>query len=221
MSDMDFIRGDVPSYPTGSYYSTNNLTSLMYNSFIGIKSECFSLNNKFGFSGGIRYTRTNSSVGKNDYWSNSVDYFYLLYSQEGVNTEYLKVKEIIQKSDYVGIPLEIRYFPFRPRLFRLYFKLGAEIGFRLQSHTDVVFQDDAMEPYQNDVSAMVGKPGSISSSVSGSAGMSLGRASKPVVSFEICLPAIFITSKSSGLVSPISGGGFQLNFQIPLKSKIQ
>jgi hypothetical protein len=221
MSDMDFIRGEVSSYPIGSYYSTNHLTSLMYQSFVGIKSEFLSLNNKIGFSGGIRFTQAQSSIGKSGYWASSTNYFYLLYKQDGINTEYLKVKEIKQSASYLGIPVEIRYFPFTPHLLRPYFKLGAEIGFLLQSKTEIGFKDDAMEMFQEDVVALIEKPEPISSSFYGSCGIRLGRESKPWVSFEICLPALYITSGSSGLVNPISGGGFQLNAQIPINPKAQ
>jgi len=216
MTNMDYIRGNVPSY-TG--YSTNRISSMMYNEFIGIKPEVFLLNNRFGLSGGLRFMHINSSIGNNTYSSNSTYYFYMLYRCDGINTEYLKVNGISQKSDYIGIPIEIRYFANGPCLFRLYFKLGAEIEYLLQSKTDVVFYDNAMEPYQKDVIAIVGKPNSFSSSLNGSMGFRIGRLSKPSVSLEICFASLFLTSKSSNLVNPIYGGGFQLNVQIPIKSK--
>lgn len=219
MPNMDYIRGDISSYSGG--YSTNSLTSLTYKSYVGIKPELFSLNNKLGFLGGIRYSRINNSVGKNSYRANSTNYFYCLFRQDGVNTEYLKVKEINQISDYLGIPIEIRYFPFNPHLFRIYFKVGAEINFLLQTQTDIVFNDNAMEIYQKELSAKVGQPETVSFSVYGAGGVRLGRESKPSVSLEVCFPYLFLTPESSGLVNPVFGGGFQVNFQIPIKSKVQ
>jgi len=219
MSDMDYVRAEMPSYPMD--YSSNSITSLMYNSFVGIKTEIFLSNDKFGFAGGVRYTRTNASIGKNKYWANSTNFFYLLHRQDGINTEYLKVKEIRQASDCIGIPLEIRFFPYKPRLFRLYFKLGAEINFRLQTKTDVVFYDNSMEPFQKDVTEIVGQPESFSSSIYGAVGLRIGRNSKPSGSIEICVPAVFLTSETSAMVNPIVGGGFQINVQIPYKSKVQ
>jgi hypothetical protein len=38
ISDMDYIRGSMPSYIG---YSTNSITCLSYKNFIGIKSEIF------------------------------------------------------------------------------------------------------------------------------------------------------------------------------------
>jgi len=219
MKDMDFIRGDIPSYTMG--YSTNSLTSLTYRRFIGIKPEIFSLNNKFGIQAGFRFSQIFNSVGKSKYWTNSSDYFYWLYRQEGVNTEYLKVKEVNQTSDYLGIPIEIRYFPIKLDLFQVFIKVGAEINFLLLSKTDIVFHDDAMELYQDDMVKKVGQPNVFSSSIYGAGGIRIGKESKPSISIEACLPYLFLTSESSGLVNPIAGGGFQINLQIPIKTKAQ
>jgi len=218
LSNTDYIRKDMSSYFTD--YSSSSITSSMYKSYVGIKPEIFTLNKKFGLLAGIHYSRINSSIGKNDYWSDNADYFYLRIRQDGINTEYLKVKKIKQMSDYIGIPIEVRYFPFRPRLFRLYFKLGAEINYLLQSQTDVTFDNHAMNPFQKDVKELMGDPKSFSSSIYASAGFRLGRESKPSVSFEVCLPSIFLTSESSSLANPLWGAGFQLNVQIPLNTKV-
>jgi hypothetical protein len=220
MPDMELIRGDIP-YSMG-YYSPPYLKSMMYKGFAGIKSEFITLNNKFGVSWGVRFSQINSSVGRNSYWTgSSTDYFYLFYRQDGVNTEYLKVKELTQRSSYLGIPLEIRFFPYKARRFRMYFKLGADFGFKLQTQTNVVFLNKEMDTYQDDVADMFGQPESFSSSVYVGAGLRIGRESKPAFSIEICLPSLFLTSKMSGLVNPVYGGGFQLNYQIPLKSIVK
>jgi hypothetical protein len=220
MSSMDYVRGDIPSYYGGNL--TNSLTSLSYKSFIGIKSEFFSLNDRFGLSGGLRFSRMYSCVGKNDYWTNSTNYFYCLYRQDGVNTEYLKVKEINQTSDYIGIPIEIRYFSAkRPHLFRIYFKIGAEINYLIQTQKDIVFYNNAMNSYKEDLTAKIGQPKTFYSSIYGGGGIRIGKELKPSISIEACMPYLFLTSKSFGLVNPIFGGGFQLNVQIPIKSKLQ
>lgn len=219
MPDMTYIRGDMLSYP--SDFALSSITSLMYNSFAGIKSEFFSANDKFGFAGGVRYTLTVGSIGKRNYWANNTNYFYLLFRQDGINTEYLKVKDIIQSSDCIGIPLEVRFFPYKPRWFRLYFKLGAEINFRLQTNTDVVFYDNLMEGYQKEVAEIVGQPESFSSSIYGAVGIRIGRKLRPALNLEIAVPVVFLTSESSAMVNPVAGGGFQLNVQLPYKLNAQ
>ncbi|MBK9356853.1 MAG: hypothetical protein IPN08_05615 [Bacteroidales bacterium] len=109
MPEIDFIRGDIPAYPGG--YSSTYLKSYMNKGYTGIKGEVLSRNNKFGFSAGLRYIQMNSSVGRNTYWTGNTNYFYLMYRQDGVNTEYLKVKELDQRTSYLGIPLEARFSP--------------------------------------------------------------------------------------------------------------
>jgi len=219
MPNMDYIRGEIAYYPSG--YSSSSLTSLTYKSYIGIKPEYFSLNNKLGIMAGIRFSGINNTVGKNRHLANTSDYFYFLYREDGINTEYLKVKQIIQKSNYLGIPFEIRYFPFKPLFYRIYLKLGAEINFLVKTQTDIVFNDNAMEIYQKELAEKVGQPRTLNVAMYGAGGVRLGRESKPSVSIEMTLPYLFLTPESSGLANPIFGAGFQVNFQIPIKSKVQ
>ncbi len=218
ISDMDLIRGDIPSYTLG--FSTSSLTSLSWAWYAGVKSEIFSLNDRFGLQGGIRFSQYNSTVGKDEYWGSTINYFYWLYRQEGTETEFLKIREIIQKTDYLGIPLEIRFLlPKRPHTLLLYVKLGAEINFRVNTSTNVVFKDPLMEIYEKDISDQVEKPGAVSFAMYSGAGFRIGTDQKPSVSIEACFPYFILTSHSSGLLHPLFGGGFQLNFQVPIKCK--
>lgn len=219
MLEMEFIRGDIPAYPGG--YSSTYLKSYMNKGYTGIKAEVLSRNNKFGFSAGLRYIQMNSSVGRNTYWTGNTNYFYLMYRQDGVNTEYLKVKELDQRTSYLGIPLEARFFPYNARLFRVYFKLGADVGFKLHSKTDVIFYNQSMDYLEDEVADLIGDSEPVSASVTVSAGVRVGRESKPAINLEAGLPTVFMTSGSSGLVNPVFGGGFQISFQIPIKSKVQ
>jgi hypothetical protein len=216
ISNMNYIRGNMPSYYQG--YSTNSLTSFSYSSFAGIKYEIFSLSDRLGLQAGIRFSSMKSSIGRNSYWTDNINYFYWLYQQDGINTDYLRVKEINQKSDYIGIPIEIRYFTARrPRLFQIYFKLGIEMNLLLKSGTDIVFHDPGMNSYEDDLIAMLKKPDRLNSALYGGAGFKFGRDQKPSVSIEMCMPYLFLNSGAYGLLHPLFGGGFQLNFQIPIR----
>jgi hypothetical protein len=206
---MDNIRGDMPAY---SYASQDNkLISESFFAYAGIKAEYFTLDNKYGLATGLRYMQMNSSVNKNE------SFFYWLYRQEGVNTEYLKVKEINQKTDYIGIPVEVKCFVFVPSWIRWYVKAGAEVSFKMNSQTDVKFYDEAMMPYEDGVTTKVPDTGSFSSSLYAAGGARVGKDSKPSVCFEICLPSVLLTQESTGLVHSTAGFGFQFNVQIPLK----
>jgi hypothetical protein len=218
ISNMDNIRGSMPSYYMG--YSSNSITSLSYKSFIGVKAEIFSLNDRFGLLGGIRLSRLNASIGKNDYFTGNTNYFYWLYREDGVNTEYLKVKEVYQKSDYIGIPIEIRFFTEkRPRIFQLYIKMGLELSYLLSSKIDITFTNSAMDPYEKDMIADLKQPEKFNMALYGGAGFKIGRDQKPSLSIEACVPFVNLTSESYGIIKPLVGGGFQLNFQIPIKTK--
>ncbi len=216
----DNIRGDVPNYYKLEE-PADNLQHLFYKYYAGLKCEIFSGNQKFGFSSGIRYTRMHALLGKDAYSGSSANFFYLLYAQTGVTTEYLRIKQIEQKSNYLGIPLEMRYFAVNLDPFMGYLKVGFEFDYKIQTKTNVKFQDNSMNTYQDDVTKMVGKPRSLTSVLYASAGIRWGTPSKPCVNMEINLPAVFLLSESEGLVNPQAGSGFQISLQIPLKPKKQ
>ena len=115
----------------------------------------------------------------------------------------------------MGVPIELRFFPFNQEKFRIYFKAAGEFNFLIETEEDVVFYDNAMESYQNEVIEIIGVSSSFYASLYFSAGFSLGKDSKPRVNLEICVPYFFLTTEVSSLVTPQAGGGFQLNIQIP------
>jgi hypothetical protein len=218
MANKDNVRGDIPNYY--DLYSSSSLTNLCSKSFVGVKSEIYALNDRFGLSLGLRYSYVYCSIGKKSYWQSNTNYFYWLNSTDGLDTEYLKVKEIEQNTNYLGVPVEIRFFTGRrPHLFRFYLKLGAEINCLVQTSKNVVFADYAMNPYKGEVTSKIAKPKSFYGSVYGGAGLRIGKDLKPSFSIEASLPYLVLSQKSFGLVNPDAGGGFQLNFQIPIKSK--
>jgi hypothetical protein len=220
MTDIDAIRGNIPNYSMG--FSTGSLTSLSYIWFAGVKSEIFSLNDRFGLQGGIRYSQISNSIGKDEYWGSSTNYFYWLFRQDGTETEFLKIKEISQKSGYLGVPVELRYFVSkRPHVFQLYGKLGAVLDFRVNSHTNVLFKDPAMEIYEKNISDQVKQPGAVSFAMYVGSGFKIGTDQKPSVSLEACFPYFILTSHTSGMLQPLFGGGFQLTFQVPIKSSVK
>jgi hypothetical protein len=216
--NKDYLRGDVPSYysagTTASYANCK-----MYINYAGINSEFFLFKNKLGIMAGLNYSRLTSSINKNGYESNSNNFFYFLYRQDGVNTEYLKINEIYQKSDYVGIPIELRYLLFKPHPFRPYFKIGAEFSYRFHTKTEVDFINNAMEIYKQGVIEKYDQPESFSSLMNGAIGLRIGNESTVAVNLEIRMFSVYLSSSPSSLADPMTGGGFRLEIQVPLKSK--
>ncbi len=216
ISDMDFVRGNIPAYSTG--YTTDYLTNLSYRIYTGAKYEITALNDRFSFATGLRYSWLFNSIGRNEYWTPNPGYFYVLYRVEGTQTEFMRVKEIRQSSNYLGMPFEIRYFMGRrPHLLQLYFKAGMEMNLLVHTHTSVTFQDEEMQKYEQGVSEKVEQPGFFYSSFYLAGGIRVGYDHKPHVTMEGCFPYLVLNPSSGGMMHPMFGGGFELNLHIPLK----
>jgi hypothetical protein len=138
--EKDYIRGEVDPYAYD--YEASTLRGLLSNTYIGIKTEKRVLRNKLGLMAGLRYSRVVSSIGKETYWSDTPDFFYMMFRQSGTTAEYLKVKEINQIAGYLGIPMEVRIYPYRPRTFNVYYKIGTSLNFRIHSKSEFVNKAD-------------------------------------------------------------------------------
>ena len=212
--EKDYIRRDIDPYSYG--YVTDHLRSLLHTNYFGAKFEYRMLDNLLGIAAGVRYTRMVSSIGKTSYWSDTPDFFFVLFGQDGITTEFAKVREIIQKSDYLGIPLEIRIYPYKERVFNVYYKVGAAFNFNVRTKEDVVFFNDDMESYQDDVSKIIEEPYPFYSSFHLGIGFKVGKFAKPGFNIEVCVPAGMLTTAKSGFVTPQAGGGFQFMIRLPL-----
>ena len=204
----DDIRRDIGF----NYYGAHSLLNLqgeLYKYTLGVKFEQRTKNEKFGLLTGLRYSHVNSFINKdND------DFFYFLYQQTGTTTEFLKIKELSQSSDYIGIPLEIRWYPFNQKTFRIYFVAGGEFSYRVSTRNEVVFYDDAMSIYANDIAHRAGMPGRGYGTFFMGGGFTLGKENKPHINMELSAP-VSVTQSSSSLVKPLAGVGFHFQFQLP------
>lgn len=212
--EKDYVREGFSQDPY--YYEPVYIRALMYKNYAGIKAEVRILNNKLGLVGGLRYTRMVSSIGKNEYWTSRTDYFYLLFKTQGSSTEYLRVKDINQVSDYIGIPLELKIYPYESRVFQIYYKIGGDINFRLKTSTNISFSDNAMEQFEKEASQVIEDPWSIYATVHAAIGLKIGKENKPGINLEACIPAGIIADLKSSFVDPQAGGGLQFNIRFPL-----
>lgn len=215
----DNLRGDVPSYYNMGEAS-KSLTTLCNSWYAGIKAEKFWFKNELGISTGLRFTQINSSV------SNSANFFYLLYQQNGLNSEYLRMTDIVQKSDYFGIPVDIRLFPFKGDysgyiidFSRCYFKTGLAFNYRIQTKTSVSFYDKTMDQYKGNVAKMVGNPKAFCLGFNLSVGYKCKIPNISNINFEVSLLTAFFTKETSGLVNPQAGSGLQISIQLPINTK--
>jgi hypothetical protein len=192
------------------------MMSLLYKNYAGVKAEIKLKGELLGLIGGLRFTRMESSLGKDDYWSTRADFLYLLYAQNGTTTEYLKVKDITQVSEYIGIPLELRIYPYEYKFIQMYYKIGADFNILLHSKTNTRFFDPAMEKYEAGVEKIVEDPWPVYASFHLAIGVKIGKPEKPGINIEACAPAAILANFKSSFVIPQAGGGIQLNIRIPL-----
>jgi hypothetical protein len=214
--DKDYIRA-VSDPSTSEFYSDKILALMMLES-IGLKFEYRTNNNKFGFSGGLRYTRMNTSIGRDSYMSRSPDFFYVNYDQNGLNTEYAKVRELNQKADYLGIPIELRIYPYKDRKVSFYYKAGVSFNLRINSKSDVVFYNSFMGIYRNDVIKVVENAAPYYATFNLGVGLKVGKSERPGFSIEVNAPlGVFFPDKSC-FVNPQTGGGVQIIARIPINN---
>ncbi|MBN2762665.1 MAG: outer membrane beta-barrel protein [Bacteroidales bacterium] len=211
--EKDYIRGDIDPYSYG--YVTEQLRSLLHQEYVGVKFEYRLLKNLLGISGGFRYTRMISSIGKSTYWSEASDFFYVLSRQDGTTTEYAKVREIVQKSDYLGVPVELRIYPNKDYAVNIYYKIGATFNLNIINKEEGLFYSEEMNPYRDEVSNVTEDPLPFYASVNLGAGLKIGKQAKPGANFEVSFPVGIIPSDENAFVTPQMGVGFQLMVRIP------
>jgi len=215
MNNTDIIRADIPNYY--SFDGSGTTTSQMTESYAGLKGVRYFWDDDIGFTAGIRYIKNTSTAGKNSYWASNSEYFYFLFQEDGLQTEYLKVSEIRQQSEYIGIPVEFRYLPRHSERVRFYMVYGMLANFRLSSKTNFIFVNDAMEKYEHQAAKLMDDPPAIQAWCYAGFGLNFMNERKLVWGFEANLPVLALTRSTTGLNKPTAGTGFQINFQLPLQ----
>lgn len=214
-TDKSYFRKDVIYYE-GSDYS-QRVVSAYGTYFGGLKLQLQSRNERWKFSSGLRFIQTYGDLAKNS----DPDYFYFLYQQTSSSLEYLRVKEITQTTNYVGLPLEARFFPFhKDNTVRLFFTAGTQIGYKLATKTKIIFADPNMNPLASAVQSKVEQPDDFSATVYGGAGLELHKPSIPVISVTVIFPSVMLVNHTMP-ATPLAGAGLQLSIQLPHKKSKQ
>ena len=185
--------------------------------YLGVKPE-YVLHKRFTIAAGVRFSLSTLSLGSDR------KYFLWKVREEGTNTDYLKIQKISQKKYYIGIPLEVKFFPrVKDYFVRHYFIVGAVFNFLVASDNDVSFQDAAMKKYASDVSSQIGNP-NFHGQLFGGIGLKIGRTNRPFGNIELRLPIYMLTNDKSNSLMKESGAlgfGLQLTLQIPVFPKHQ
>jgi hypothetical protein len=185
--------------------------------YLGIKPE-YVLHKRIAIAAGVRFSLNTLTLGSDR------KYFLWKVHEEGTNTDYLTIQKISQKKYYIGIPLEVKFFPrVKDYIVRHYFIFGAVLNFLVASDSDVLFQNTAMEKYASDVLGQIGNP-NFHGQLFGGIGLKIGKTDRPFGNIELRFPIYMLTKEQSNSLIKENGAfgfGLQATFQIPIFSKHQ
>jgi hypothetical protein len=219
-ANIDQIRGSVASFSAEN--TDKGLTSISFRSTTGIKYETLLLNQKIGLGAGIRFSQFVQNTGKWELLAEGVNFFYFLYAREDQNTYYARIKSIMQTSSYLGVPAEFTFFPLENQhLYRFYLKMGAEIDFRVSTHTNIHFVNEGMPSLESQVASQISSPSIVGFSFYNCVGIRSGVEGRPSFSVELLIPLLNTNPGSPGLLKNKFGAGLQFNFHIPIQSRNQ
>ena len=209
--DYDFIRGDILPY----YYSnvSEAIKGTAYRWFAGVKTELKNKHDVWGYSIGLRYSRLISSLGKESYFSSPSEFFYFLDNQDGLSTNYLRVKEINRNLDYIGVPIEIRRIRPYPETAKLYLKLGVDFQFLINQNKEVLFYNNSLKNSNDLVLSKFDNPAKFFSTIYLAFGVNFDIV--PNLDFELILPHAVLTPDNTNLISIHSGIGAKLGISLP------
>jgi hypothetical protein len=208
--DREFVRGYAGTTSSYDYEQVKAITTHVYRTYTGVNVEWLTDNNKIGIVSGLRFSQLSSDISK----TSTPAFFYFLLEESGTTTEYLRVKEINQISSHLGLPVQLRYFPFERRQLNFYAKLGADFNFLLNTKSSVVFHDKEMGVYKSDVLAKFGNPDSFYTALY----VGVGLQTNKILFFHINVDAnfpSFLTSNASSITDIGSGGGIRASIQVP------
>jgi len=212
--DYSFIRAQSNQYES---YSTTTLHWFFNQHYINALAEFRLVNDKFWVSTGLRYSGINAALGKLYAFDSNDEFFYIhLDNTDDQNTNFYRVVYIQENINYLGIPLSVRYSPFLPRFFRLYFKAGMDINFLISKKNEVKFHDDNLQYRENEILVLFDESENYYSTVSLGVGFQLGKQNKPNFRIEANFPTFLISPDSFSYLHPNFGGGFNLVFLYPL-----
>jgi hypothetical protein len=221
-----FGNNDRPAYirQSQSYYYDYDYSGNIFpewqnleSYYFGLKPE-YMLNRKIAVAAGLQFVTSSATLRPNS------NRFLWKVSEDATNTNFLKIKEISQQNHFLGIPLEVKFFPKRMEGFvRHYFIVGTSFNFRVSSSkNDIVFETKQMEKYTSEVSSQLRRPNSFHGSCYAGFGLKIGKPEYPIGNIEIQFPVLmfgngnlnaFIKTKDT------FGIAIQTALQIPVFTK--
>jgi len=209
----------IKTKENATYYGIYDYTidKAIHKKYVGIKYEALFMKNRLGVSSGLRFYQMSGLLEHDKYHSS----FMWLLHQDEQSADYVAIRSINQKSHYVCVPLEIRFFPKkRDRLFKNYFKIGGSFNYRYSTNYKIDFQESQMSKYAVEVGNTIQKPCTFSGFVFPAVGFKWGRNNYPWFNLEFQFPGLLIAQRKHAFVEPDVGFGMQFAVLIPLNRTI-
>jgi hypothetical protein len=183
---------------------------------LGVKPE-YSLNNSITVAVGLRMMYGHSRL------TSDRDYFLWKVAEDGLETNYIRVKNVTQNNFFLGFPVEIKVFFHRRDLpVRAFATAGVNLDLLLASQTTPYFENKRMEKYATEIKHQIPKVNAFVPTAFVGAGLKIRRMHHPFGSIELQIP--FCVSKhtiSSFLKSDGAGMELKGTFYLPIgKQKI-
>ncbi len=215
LGDVKNIRGNL-DYSLGDEGRNTSINSILTSAFGGASFEITSKNDRLAYTSGVRYSRVSGTLTMNDLILFNTPYFFYRFRESGLITEYVTLRKIVQKTDFVGLPLEVRWFPFDGKRVRFFVKGAAEINFKVASNTEIGFYEPAMSALRDQVIAELPETANVHGVLSLAGGVRFGK--PDVISFgiEFVGPSAFLATDGAGIVDPSVGSGFLFSILVPV-----
>jgi hypothetical protein len=187
--------------------------------YFGVKPE-YAISKRFTVSAGIRFSFSQIV------YDSDREYFLwkISESEDGTNTNYLKIKDITQRNYYLGIPMEMKIFPSKGDWFvRHYFILGTVFNFLVASTDAVSFKNSAMNKYAPEVLDQIDRLSAFHGCIYLGTGLKIGKTNHPFGNIEFRIPIMLAKDNPNALVkiNGAAGIGIQTTLQIPIFAKHQ
>jgi hypothetical protein len=183
----------------------------------GIKAE-YTLSKRFVMATGVRFSFFEAKLVSDR------NYFLWKISETETGMNCAKINSISQKNYYIGIPLEIKFFPRERDYFgRQYFIFGTTFNFLVASNHAVTFINEKMNKYTSNVLEQIGTPTFFHANIYWGVGLKLGKPKYPFGTIEALFPMFTIERPQEGsfVRMGIVGFGFKTTLLIPTIRKHQ
>lgn len=214
------IRQDGNAY-YGYYsnysYITERISASAFQRYFSVKPE-FRFSERFSLYTGLRLTEFRSSFGS---VGSDEHYFFLRPNDDDMQTtEFFRLKSLRESNFYLSIPLEARITIVRPQVwggFRVYAKVGADVGILLGSKAKIDFLEHEMQQYEKEVIKQVNvSPNKLLSNFYFGMGLGYEISNGWALNLDIPQFSRLLTENNSTLVNTNSFSGVQFTVTAPL-----